>query len=95
MESRNAKTQRVTTSTILKSGAFMRGWTDYMKGKPFAVDKERWRDHWNYERGRGFACFVVSKLGEGSRDKKFKNGNRVPASAVELFRQAIQKGYVL
>lgn len=95
MESRNAKTKRVTTSTILKSGAFMRGWQDYMKSKPFAVDKELRRDHWNYERGRGFACFVVAKLGEGSRDKKFKNGNRVPASAVELYTQARQEGYVL
>ena len=92
---RNAQTKIVTIGTILKSGAFRRGWTDYMKGKPFAVDKERQTDHWNYERGRGFACFVVSKLGEGSRDKKFKNGNTVPAFTVELFRQAIQKGYVL
>lgn len=95
MELRNAPIKRVNPGTILKSGAFMRGWTDYMKGKPFAVDKERLRDHWRYERGRGFACFMVSQLGEGARDQKFKNGNRVPASAVRLYLQAKQEGYVL
>lgn len=95
MTGSNSETKKVKYSTIMGSGPFIRGWKDYMKGRPFAVDKERENYQWRYERGRLFACYVVAKMGEDARKKTFKQGRHVPTSAIQMYIRAAQEGYVL
>jgi hypothetical protein len=83
---RQVQTKNTTTTAVIRSAAFVRGFNEVRKGKPLSYDSYRdANDQWNYERGRQFAlCF----------NGALKNGAKVTHSAalmlgVELHRKSI------
>ena len=83
---RQVQTKNTTTTAVIRSAAFVRGFNEVRKGKPLDYDAFRdVNDQWNYERGRQFALLFNGAL---------KNGAKVTHSAalmlgVELHRKSI------
>lgn len=74
----NARVKTVTIKSIMKSSAFVKGFSDKLRGKPFDADlyKEDARLQWRYERGRQFACIYTGSI---------KNGRELDADAYRCF----------
>ena len=64
----NAKTTTSKFSTVIRSAAFVRGFSDRIKKKPFAYDLySRSRDQWNYERGRQLGAVYTGPIKQGAK----------------------------
>lgn len=78
-----ATTRMVTIKSMLGSHYFTRGTKDYLAGKGFDKDYDKWdgSDQWRYERGRLFAAATG-----GSVPVKGGQGNkRVTYQAVDTY----------
>lgn len=84
---RQIATKTTTTTAVIRSSAFVKGFGEVKKGKPLNYDAYPYDSNkqWDYERGRQFAlCF----------NGALKNGSKVTHSAalmfgVELHRKSI------
>jgi len=64
----NAKRRLVKISTIIRSAAFVRGFSDRVKGKPFAYDLyPNSNAQWDYERGRQLAGVYTGPIKQGAK----------------------------
>jgi hypothetical protein len=83
---RQIQTKPTTTTAVIRSRAFVRGFNEVKAGKPLNYDAFLdSNDQWNYERGRQFALLFNGAL---------KKGAKVTMSAalmlgVELHRKSI------
>jgi len=82
----NALTKRVTLKSIISCAAFRKGYEEAKKGAPLASDDFSYKDVWQYERGRQFACLY---------DGRLKEGNRVGMDALYALQGAMNAGHVL
>jgi hypothetical protein len=84
---RQVPTKNTTTTAVIRSSAFVKGFTEVRKGKPLNYDAypHETNKQWNYERGRQFALLF---------DGAIKKGAKVTYAAelmfgVELHRKSI------
>ena len=82
------QTKTCTARGIMSSAAFVRGYTDVIKGKPFPdkIPEYITNDMWNYERGRLFGCVYKVDL---------KRNRSVTNEAVYAFYKAFQNGSLI
>jgi len=81
------KTMRATTVlAMMRAAAFRRGFEDVKRGRPFALDAFDIDNHWQYERGRQFACIF---------DGQLKVGRRVTRAAHEAYCAARKAKIIL
>lgn len=84
---RQVQTKLTTTAAVIRSSAFVKGFSEVKKGKPLNYDAYPYdtNKQWDYERGRQFALLFMGKI---------KNGAKVTYSAemmlgIELARKSI------
>ena len=81
------QTKNATITSILRSKAFVTGFTDARKGAAFDPDKYRWaREQWDYERGRLLAFEF---------DGMLKNGRTVTTAAIVAYARASRTGAMI
>lgn len=87
MAIRQITTKSVKARGIMSSRAFVDGFTDVRKGKPFQYDYSQDLDtQWAYERGRILACTFNGPL---------KSDRRVTYEAIMALGEALNTGIML
>jgi hypothetical protein len=81
------QTKNATITSILRSKAFVTGFSDARKGTAFDPDKYRWtKEQWDYERGRLLAFEFNGML---------KNGRTVTTAAILAYARAQHTGALI
>ena len=80
----NSEIYTMTWKQLLGSAAFVKGFNEIRKGKPFNYDLTH--NAWSYERGRLFGAVYTGKI---------KDGNRVLKTAIYAAAEAFQTKTIL
>jgi hypothetical protein len=83
---KQARTTRVSISTIMRDPAFERGLSDIRSGKPFSPPNAN--HDWGYERGRLFGAIAPLHM-------PLKNSGKINPKALRLCTAAFERRYII